>query len=112
MFPGHCESQSSAIFSIASVLPGGFQLIRSLLLINFSAFPPSVIFVDMRDAAAEGKQMSGWSSNRFCSLGGGAVAVERACLGACSAETLYRGTECETGFYCVPVRERIFYDRQ
>lgn len=56
-------------------------------------------------ATVEERQTSSWSSNSLCSLGGGAAAVGRVRLGACSAETLYRGTECEMGFYCVPVRK-------
>lgn len=44
--------------SFEPVLPSDFQLILSLLFIKTSAFPPSVIFVGMRDAAAEERQMS------------------------------------------------------
>lgn len=97
--------------SFEPVLPSDFQLILSLLFIKTSAFPPSVIFVGMRDAAAEERQMSSWSSNRLCSLcslGGGAAVVERVPLSACSAESLYRGTECEMGFSWIPVRKSFF----
>lgn len=55
----------------------------------------------MRDAAAEERQMSSRSGNRLCSLcrlGGGAALVEKVPLGACSAESLYKGIECEMRF--------------
>lgn len=94
------------------MLPSGFQLILSLLFINLSAFPPSVIFVDMRDATAEKRQTSNQNSNKLCnlcSLGGCVAVVERVHLGPCSAESLYKGTECQMRYYCVPVRKRCSF---
>lgn len=64
---------------------------------------------DFQLRGAQQLRGSRWS---LFSLRRSAAVVERVHLTACSAESLYRGTDSYTGLYCVPVRKMCFYEKR